>query len=61
MKNGKKPTKKEKIHIESHNLNSDNWLIFKKLSNEMHLVHRDTNTTKVNSKCINRRKITWIN
>ncbi|AGE75838.1 hypothetical protein P9W99_18460 [Bacillus cereus] len=47
MKNGKKPTKKEKIHIESHNLNSDNWLIFKKLSNEMHLVHRDTNTTKV--------------
>ncbi|MCQ6285840.1 DUF6906 family protein [Bacillus cereus] len=47
MKNGKKPTKKEKIHIESYNLNSDNWLIFKKLSNELHLVHRYMNATKV--------------
>ena len=28
--NGKKPTKKEKIHIHSYNLNPDNWLIFKK-------------------------------
>lgn len=47
MKNGKKPTKKEKIHINSYNLNPDNWLIFKNLSNEMHLVHRYTNTIKV--------------
>ncbi|AAX62115.1 TPA: DUF6906 family protein [Bacillus thuringiensis] len=47
MKNGKKPTKKEKIHIESYNLNPDIWLIFKKVSNELHLVHRYTNTTKV--------------
>ncbi|EJR68165.1 hypothetical protein IIO_00484 [Bacillus cereus VD115] len=47
MKNGKKPTKKEKMHIESYNLNSDQWLIFKKVSNELHLVHRYTNTTKV--------------
>ncbi|ALJ98025.1 hypothetical protein P4159_01510 [Bacillus thuringiensis] len=47
MKNGKKPTKKEKIHIGSYNLNPDNWLIFKKVSNELHLVHRYTNTTKV--------------
>lgn len=30
MKNGKKPTKKEKMHIESYNLNPDHWLIFKK-------------------------------
>ena len=29
MKNGKQPTKKEKIHIESYNLNPNNWLIFK--------------------------------
>ncbi|WP_165616047.1 DUF6906 family protein [Bacillus proteolyticus] len=47
MKNGKKPTKKEKIHIESYNLNPDNWLIFKKVCNELHLVHRNMNKTKV--------------
>ncbi|HDR8084567.1 hypothetical protein [Bacillus thuringiensis] len=47
MKNGKKPTKKEKIYIKSYNLNPDNWLIFKKVSNELHLVHRNTNKTKV--------------
>lgn len=47
MKNGKKPTKKEKIHIHSYNLNPDNWLIFKKVSNELHLVHRYTNAKKV--------------
>ncbi|MBT2577456.1 hypothetical protein J7E43_08535 [Bacillus sp. ISL-8] len=47
MKNGKKPTKKEKNHIKSYDLNPDNWLIFKKVSNELHLVHRYTNTTKV--------------
>ncbi|MDT3497181.1 hypothetical protein NLU03_23030 [Bacillus toyonensis] len=47
MKNGKKPTKKEKVHIESYHLNPDNWLVFKKLTNEMHLVHRYTNTTKI--------------
>ena len=29
MKNGKQPTKKKKIHIESYNLNPNNWLIFK--------------------------------
>ncbi|MEK4415116.1 DUF6906 family protein [Bacillus sp. FSL K6-0268] len=47
MKNGKQPTKKERIHIESYNLNSDNWLIFKKLSNKLHLLHRYTNKIKV--------------
>ncbi|WP_425594193.1 DUF6906 family protein, partial [Bacillus thuringiensis] len=26
MKNGKRPTKREKIHINSYNLNPDNWL-----------------------------------
>ncbi|AIW83101.1 DUF6906 family protein [Bacillus mycoides] len=47
MKNGKKPTKKEKIHIESYNLNPDRWLIYKKVSNELHLIHRYTNATRV--------------
>ncbi|WP_412675542.1 DUF6906 family protein [Bacillus mycoides] len=47
MKNGKKPTKKEKIHIKSYNLNPDRWLIYKKVSNELHLIHRYTNATRV--------------
>lgn len=47
LKNGKKPTKKEKIYIKSYHLDPENWLIFKKANNELHLVHRDTNITKV--------------
>ncbi|WP_162875950.1 DUF6906 family protein [Bacillus anthracis] len=47
MKNGKKPTKKEKIHIKSYSLNPENWLIFKKISGELHLVHRYTNHIKI--------------
>lgn len=47
MKNGKKPTKKEKMHIKSYNLNPDNWLIFKKIDGELHLVHRQTNRVRV--------------
>ncbi len=47
MKNGKRPTKREKIHINSYNLNPDNWLIFKKVDDELHLVHRHTNSIRV--------------
>ncbi|HHT7172116.1 TPA: DUF6906 family protein [Bacillus cereus] len=47
MKNGKKPNKKEKIHIKSYSLNPENWLIFKKISGELHLVHRYTNHIKI--------------
>ncbi|AGV99464.1 hypothetical protein CH06_gp36 [Bacillus phage phiCM3] len=43
MKNGKRPTKREKVHINSYNLNPDNWLIFKKVDGELLLVHRLTN------------------
>ncbi|WP_176524630.1 DUF6906 family protein [Bacillus pseudomycoides] len=42
MKNGKKPTKKEKLHIKSYNLNPENWLIFKKVDGQLHLLHRNT-------------------
>lgn len=45
MKNGKKPNKREKIHIQSHNLNSEDWLIYKKANGEIHLVHRTTGVT----------------
>ncbi|MGE6551275.1 DUF6906 family protein [Bacillus mycoides] len=47
MKNGKKPNKREKIHIQSYKLNPEHWLIFKKVSGEMHLVHRFTSATRI--------------
>jgi len=47
MKNGKKPNKREKIHIQSFNLNPEHWLIFKKVNGEMHLVHRFTSATRI--------------
>ncbi|WP_430981789.1 DUF6906 family protein, partial [Bacillus thuringiensis] len=42
MKNGKKPNKREKIHIQLHDLNPQDWLIYKKVNKELHLVHRTT-------------------
>ncbi|MBC2148112.1 DUF6906 family protein [Listeria booriae] len=50
MKNGKRPTKRESQLIEVHKLNPRNWLIFKNLHDELHLVHRDTGTRRVISK-----------
>ncbi|MGN4667974.1 DUF6906 family protein [Bacillus cereus group sp. MYBK234-1] len=47
MKQGKNPTKREKMLIKSHDLNPDNWLIYKKIAKELHLVHRDTKATQV--------------
>ncbi|MFI8709840.1 DUF6906 family protein [Bacillus sp. NPDC077411] len=47
MKNGKKPTKKQKMLIKLNNLNPDNWLIYKKVDGELHLVHRYTNATRI--------------
>nr|WP_242475889.1 hypothetical protein [Bacillus cereus] len=46
-KNGNNPTKKEKLLIKSQNLNPDNWLVYKKVDNKLHLVHRNTCTTRV--------------
>jgi hypothetical protein len=46
MKNGKRPTKKEKNEIKAAGLNPENWLIFKKSHEAMRLVHRETGTTK---------------
>ncbi|EOA3903591.1 hypothetical protein ACE41A_08815 [Bacillus cytotoxicus] len=47
MKSGKKPTKRQKVQIKSYGLNPENWLIYKNLDEELHLVHRYTNTTRV--------------
>ncbi|AFQ27236.1 hypothetical protein P4493_22385 [Bacillus thuringiensis] len=47
MKNGKKLTKREKMHLKSYKLNPESWLIFKKVDGELHLVHRHTNSIRV--------------
>lgn len=46
MKNGKKPTVSERKHIESFRLNSENWLISKKLTDKWLLLHRYTDTQR---------------
>lgn len=46
MKNGKKPTVAERKHIKSFRLNSDNWLISKKLTDKWLLLHRYTDTQR---------------
>ncbi|WP_186323831.1 DUF6906 family protein [Bacillus thuringiensis] len=47
MKNGKRPTKREKMHMNSYSLNPENWLIYKKADGRLHLVHRHTNSIRV--------------
>ncbi|MED2772113.1 hypothetical protein P4276_01705 [Bacillus thuringiensis] len=47
MKNGKRPTKREKIYINSYNLNSDNLLMYKKANGRLHLIHRHANSIRV--------------
>lgn len=47
MKNGKRPTRKQKILIKQRGLNPENWLVMKNLPKEMHIVHRVTGKTKV--------------
>ncbi|MCP8969696.1 DUF6906 family protein [Ectobacillus ponti] len=47
MKNGKKPTRRQSGHIQSYGLSPENWLIFKIVDGDMHLVHRFTGQTRV--------------
>ncbi|WP_209121552.1 hypothetical protein [Alkalihalobacillus sp. BA299] len=47
MKNGKAPTKKQKIAIKEVGLNPNNWLVSKNLQEELHIVHRETGRLKV--------------
>lgn len=47
MKKGLKPNRKQKEAIEYAGLNSDNWLVFKNLEDELHLVHRNTDKVRV--------------
>ncbi|WP_412761269.1 DUF6906 family protein [Parageobacillus thermoglucosidasius] len=47
MKNGKKPTKRQKEIIKQARLNPDNWLVVKNLPDELHIVHRETGRQRV--------------
>lgn len=42
MKNGKKPTRNQKIMLKSHGLIPDNWLIVKNLPNSLLIVSRNS-------------------
>ncbi|MFD0868797.1 DUF6906 family protein [Paenibacillus residui] len=47
MKNGKRPTRNQKLAIQSAGWNPNNWLVVKNLPGELHLIHRQTGTKKV--------------
>jgi len=47
MKNGKVPQKKDKIAMSKVGLNHENWLVFKRVDNMIHIVHRQTGQTKI--------------
>ncbi|WP_197081228.1 DUF6906 family protein [Gordoniibacillus kamchatkensis] len=47
MKNGKRPTKAQKIIMIAAQLDPDDWLVVKNLSGEMHIVHRQTEQKKI--------------
>lgn len=40
MKNGKKPTLRQKLWMRSHGLVPENWLVVKDLGSELHVVSR---------------------
>jgi len=47
VKNGKRPTLRQKKLIQKVGSDPQNWLVSKHTSTEMHLVHRYTGTRKV--------------
>lgn len=40
MKNGKNPTKQQKIILKDAGLNPNEWLVIKNLPGALHLIHR---------------------
>ena len=48
MRNGKKPTRKQKIRLGQAGLSPENWLVIKQKQNgELVILHKHTNKTKV--------------
>lgn len=46
MKQGKRPTRRQKEAITTVNLTPANWLVYKADTYRLHLVHRYTNTKR---------------
>lgn len=42
MKNGKRPTKKQKIFLKENHFRPENWLVVKNTSTVLQVVHRYT-------------------
>lgn len=47
MKNGKNPTRRQKIAIKEAGFKPENWLVYKIQGELIHIVHRLTNTMKI--------------
>lgn len=47
MKQGKRPTRNQKKLMLAVGLSPEKWLIYKKINSELHLLHRETGTTKI--------------
>ena len=47
MKNGKRPTLKEKKLISEKGLNVENWLVVKHTSELMEIMHKHTGKTRI--------------
>ena len=48
MRNGKKPTRKQKIRLGQAGLSPENWLVIKQKQNgELIILHKHTNKTRV--------------
>ncbi len=47
MKKGLRPTRNQKKAMDTYGLNPANWLVFKKVNSELHLVHRENGKTRI--------------
>ncbi|BFH15872.1 hypothetical protein WJ0W_003320 [Paenibacillus melissococcoides] len=47
MKNGKKPTRRQKSAIEWAGLSPEKWLVAKSVGGMLHLIHRFTNKERI--------------
>lgn len=47
LKQGKKPTNKQKAIIKQAGLRPDNWLVTKNLQHELHIVNRTSNKERI--------------
>ena len=47
MKQGKRPTMRQKAVITAARLNPEDWLVYKALPRELHIEHRETGKSRV--------------